>query len=643
MPISAKLEGIEMARYKHIFTPIKIGRMTVKNRIEAAPAGPMLATFDGDTTRELIEWERALAKGGAGIVTVSDSPVVSEIPQRIGHILDLGTDKSINGLNRLAETIQRYGAKASIELTYHDYFVFHSPTDITLERINSLIDAHAKAAYRCLIAGMDMIMIHAAHGHFISQFLSPKSNVRTDAYGGTFKNRARFVVEILDAIRHKVGDRLAIEYRISGDELAPDGLTAGEQLDFARMIQDKIDLIHVSAGKLYEDKTIPRIFQPTYLPRGVNVYLAELFKKELKIPVTTVGSLNMEMAEQIIAENRADIVAMARSLIADPDSVNKAKKGKGDEIRPCVRCNTCIDLAHRSLLPVHCAVNPLAGREAEFVNLPAPAKKKKVVVIGGGPAGMEAARRAADRGHEVILFEKDAQLGGALIMGSAAPFKADMKEYLDWAVRTTMNTPHLTVKLSTEATPERVKAEKPDALIIAVGSAPIIPKASEMPGVDGKNVVWAGDVNIDKAKVGDRVVLAGAGLTGSETALYLAQQGKKVIVIDVLPLQQIDADSPFVNIIALRDMMNELNIEIKTEVKLEAITESGAVIMDKNWNRIEIPCDTVVLSLGVKPRTEVAAMFEDLAPEVFMAGDCNRERGDLYSAAREGFFAAMEI
>jgi len=629
-----------LGKYKHIFTPLKIGRMTVKNRIEKAPAVPFLATIDGDVSRELIEWERAFARGGAGIVTIGDSPIMSETAMKAGHILNLGTDKTVSTLNRLAEAIQRYGARASIELTYFDPSTRYSPNDMTLEEIKVIIDSYARAAYRCLNAGMDMIMIHGAHGHLISQFLSPRKNFRTDAYGGDFENRARFATEVLEAVRNKVGDRLAIEYRISADELVPGGLTVEEQLEFVRAIQDKIDLIHVSVGHTFEPEVGSMMIQPTYVSRGINVHFAERFKKELEIPVTALGSINLEMAEQIIAEGKADMVAMNRAFIADPDCVNKVKQGREEQIRPCVRCNTCIARAHRFFLPVRCAVNALAGREAEFVNLPAPARKKKVVVVGGGPAGMEAARRAADRGHEVVLFEKEARLGGTLTMASAAPFKADMRQYLDWAITMTMDNPDITVELAAEATPERIKAENPDAIIIAVGSAPVIP---ETPGIDRKNVVWAGDVCLGKAKAGERVVVAGAGLTGSETALYLAQQGKQVTLIDMLSLEQIDTSYPFVDSRTLRSMLDKFNVDIITEVKLEAITGTGAVITDNNRERTEIPCDTVVLALGVEPRTGVVSLFMDLAPEVYVIGDCNNQRGNLYSATSEGFFAAMEI
>jgi 2,4-dienoyl-CoA reductase-like NADH-dependent reductase (Old Yellow Enzyme family)/thioredoxin reductase len=629
-----------VGEFKHIFTPLKIGRLTVKNRIETAPAMPFLATMDCDVSRELIEWERTLAKGGAAIVTIGDSPIYDELASGVGHILNLGTDKIIPGLNKLAEVIQRYGAKASIELTNFDPAIQGSPNKLTLDEIKVMIKTYASAAYRCMIAGMDMIMIHGGHGHLISQFLSRKMNLRTDEYGGPFENRSRLVIDILEAIRDRVGDNLSIEYRISADELTPDGLTIDDQMAFAKVTQDKIDLLHVSAGNIFAPGGSSMIIQPTYIPRGVNVHFAGKFKKELDIPVTTLGSIDLEMAEQIIAEDKADMVAMNRALIADPEGVNKAKRGRADDIRPCIRCNTCIERTHTYFIPLHCTVNPLSGREAEFVNLPAPAKKKKVVVIGGGPAGMEAARTAADLGHAVVLFEKAANLGGALIMAAALPFKADMKSYLDWAIRSTMNRANLTVKLSTEATPENAKAENPDALIIAVGSSPIVP---DIPGVDRDNVVWAGDVDVGKAEVGERVLLAGAGLTGSETALFLAQQGKKVSLIDILPLEQVDAGSPDISITKLRSMLEDLHVEVITEVVLDAVTETGAVIMDKDRKKTEIACDTVVLSLGVAPRTDVVAQFADLVPDVRVIGDCNNERGKLYNAISEGFFAAMDI
>jgi len=627
-----------LSHFIHIFEPIKIARITIKNRIEFPPVGPHLATSDGYVSRELMEWGRQFARGGAGIVTIGDSSIVAPAAAvHPGYAIHVGTDKSINPLNRFAEIIQRYGAKASIQLNYHNRCV---PTDMKPEEIDLIIESYAKAAYRCLQAGMDMIMVHGAHGHVLSQFLSAKTNSRTDAYGGTLRNRARLAIAVLETIRDRVGDKLAIEYRISGDELVPGGPTVSEQLEFAKLIQDKIDLIHVSVGNLYAPETMPMMNQPTYFPRGLNLKYAELFKKELKIPVVTVGSYNLEMAEQIIGENKADLVAMGRTLIADPDCVNKAKTGSEERIRPCIRCNNCINRSHYLFLATRCAVNPIIGREAEFVNLATPAKRKKVVVVGGGPAGMEAARRAAERGHEVVLLEKEAHLGGTLRMASAASFKADMRSYLDWVIHATLETPGLTVKLSTEATPERIKAEKPDALIIAVGSVPLIP---QIPGMDRENVVWAGNAASGKAPIGDRVVVAGAGLIGSETALSLAQQGKKVTLIDMLPLEEVDAGISAINIQTLRKMLKDLDVVTKPEMKLEAITASGAVVRDNNSNQIELPCDTIVLSLGMEPRTEIAKIFGNLVPETYIVGDCNNQRGSLLKAVSEGFFAAMEI
>jgi 2,4-dienoyl-CoA reductase-like NADH-dependent reductase (Old Yellow Enzyme family)/NADPH-dependent 2,4-dienoyl-CoA reductase/sulfur reductase-like enzyme len=627
-----------MSEYKLIFEPIRIGRMMVKNRIEFPPVGPHLGTGDGYVSRELIEWGRQFARGGAGIVTLGDTSTVTPSgPPHQSRALHLGNDKCVNPLNRFAETIQRYGAKASIQLNYHSRF---SPTEMSLEDIKTAIDAYTQAAYRCLTAGMDMIMVHGAHGHILSQFLSSKTNQRTDSYGGSLENRARFAISVLESIRNKVGDRLAIEYRISGDELVPWGPTPEEQVEFAQLIQDKIDLIHISVGNLYAPETLPMLNQPTYYPRGLNIKYAEVFKKALKIPVATVGSYNLKMAEQILGVNQADIVAMARTLIADPDCVRKAAAGKADQIRPCIRCNNCINRSHELFLSTRCSVNPVIGREDEFFSFPLPRKKKKVVVVGGGPAGMEAARTAADKGHEVVLFEKDDRLGGTLTMAAAAPFKTDMRNYLDWAVRETLNTNGLSVRLSTTATTARIEAEKPDVLIIAAGSTPVMP---QIPGNDSKNVVWAGDVELGKAAVGENIAVVGAGLTGSETALHLAQEGKRVMLIDMQALEKIDTGASVINTTVLRKLLKDSKVDTFTGLKLTAITESGIEAVAQDSQKVEIPCDTVVLALGMEPRSRLVVALEGLAPEIYMIGDCHNQQGNLLKAVAEGFFAAMEI
>ena len=281
------------------------------------------------------------SRGGAGIVTVGETLIDYEDARVNGraNVLCLADNRSVNGLSVLVEAIQRYGALASIELNYEG---LRSPTELGTDEIKAIIRRFADAAGRCKDAGMDMIMVHGGHGHLLGSFFSPDSNRRSDGYGGTLQKRARFALEVLDTIREKTGDGLCVEYRLSADELVPGAPSFDETVEFARMIEDKIDLLHVSAGNIRVAAACPSMIQPTYLPRGMNVHYAERFKRELRIPVATVGSLTMDMAEEILSQGKADIVAMIRSIIADPDCVTKARTGRQASIRPCVRCNKCL-------------------------------------------------------------------------------------------------------------------------------------------------------------------------------------------------------------------------------------------------------------------------------------------------------------
>jgi NADPH-dependent 2,4-dienoyl-CoA reductase/sulfur reductase-like enzyme len=327
------------------------------------------------------------------------------------------------------------------------------------------------------------------------------------------------------------------------------------------MIEDKIDLLHVSVGLLTDNWTLPYMIQPTYVPHEINVPRAARMKKALKVPITTVGSISsMEAADRIIAEGKADIVAMVRSILADPDIVNKAMHGRTDA-RPCLRCFNC-NKQTRNFYPIRCSVNPVLGRELSYTDIQPARQKKKVVIIGGGPAGMQAALTASLRGHEVILYEKSGKLGGNLILAGALEIKADMKRYTEWLVDQTRKAPRITLRHNTEATAEKVTSDKPDVVIVAVGADPI---SADFPGATRPNVVWVGNVDLGTAKAGQNVVIIGGGFTGSETALQLAKDGKKVTVIDVLDLLSLQADWPR----GLAEQLQEYDVRFMTEMKVE--------------------------------------------------------------------------
>jgi len=628
-----------------------------------------LASHDGFVTREFIEFYKSFAKGGAGLVTIGDAAIDFEHAR--GHYtqLNIGDERIAGGLSILAEAIQKYGARISIELNHRGRWsspkmlngrdpIGPSPIPAKTEEFNAMmegrkpvrvremdqdmidrvIENYATACARCLLAGFNMVMIHGGHGHLIAQFASTYANKRRDQYGGSLENRARFAVEVLTAIRKKVGNKLALDYRVSGDELTPDGMHLDETIEFLKIIQDKIDLVNVSLGLVTDLKYAPYHIQPTYLPHAYTLRYAEKIKKALSIPVTCVGSVSdLATAEKILAEGKADLIAMGRAHIADPELVTKAWRGFSEDIRPCLRCGSCSE-GPRNEFPVKCVVNPVIGRETEYPFIRPAEQKKKIIVVGGGPAGMEAALVASSRGHDVTLIEKECEPGGALRMAAAPSFKADMKRYLEWLINQ-LNKSRVTTRFNTLATADSLKKSKADVLILAVGAQPFIP---DVPGIDKKCVVMAGDVDMGKAETGDSVVIVGAGLTGCETALELALKGKKVKIIDMISADAVAVDAKAMNRFVLLDLLEKNHVEIIPEVKLEKITGRGITVIDKKWERMEIKADTVVLATGFISESELTEAVEDLAPEVYLIGDCSTPR-NLQAAIHDAFNLVVEI
>jgi 2,4-dienoyl-CoA reductase-like NADH-dependent reductase (Old Yellow Enzyme family)/thioredoxin reductase len=640
-------------RYPHLFQPIKVGKLILKNRITNAPTYNFLASYDNHITREGIEFSKPVGRGGSATVTLGSGFINKVLPAAAHHIVGLNDDWVVTYLSEWCEAVKRYGAKACVELVpIASYFGTHEvessvgiPMEIdcnllSLEELQGFIADYAKAARNVLKAEGDMVLIHGAHCQLPALLFSKVFNRRTDQYGPqSFDNRCRFAVDILDAIRGEVGDKLAIEYRISAIDMVPGSPDIQEVIEFAKVIQDKIDLLHISRGNLAINKLTPFIFPPAYMDHGINIEYAAQFKKALHVPVSVVGAITLEQAEEAIASGKVDMIALCRQLLADPETVIKAERERENEVRPCIRCNTCISRSHFGSKPPRCAVNPRLGRELDYENRPVPQKKKKAIVVGGGPAGLEAARTLAERGHEVVLFEKAPQLGGLLWGAAKSPFKADLKKYLEWSVRMTTRDKNIDLRIATEATLKRITEEKPDALILAVGGSPVIPKLTYQ---DASKVIWVGDVDTCNVPVGKNVLIAGAGLTGCETALRFLQSGRKVTLIDALPREELGSGSSPINAYALFNILEEHNVALKTRTRLIDVTQDYAIVATDGMEQ-RLAYDTVVLSLGTKVDTEAISHLKTAVAECYIVGNCNGKSGTVWNATTSAFDAAMAV
>ncbi|MFQ4442063.1 NADH:flavin oxidoreductase [Clostridioides difficile] len=646
-------------KYQNLCKPIKIGNVTFKNRMFSAPMGGTDITADCTIGSKSTAFYELRAKGGAGAVTISECMVHPETDGSHAYHLDLKIADSLASFTYTADAIRRHGAIPSVELSHSGqysgtYLVDKdkkrglsqwgvSPSvrpdgleikELTEEIIAEIVESYGNVAALAKRAGFEMIMIHGGHGWLINQFLSPYFNKRTDKYGGSLENRVRFAKEVLDSVRKAVGPGFPIEFRMSGSELFEGGYDLDYGIKIAKLLESRVDLLHVSAG------TYQRGFAVThpsmFLEHGCNVYLAEEIKKHVNIPVATIGALNdPEMMEEIIASGKADVIYMARALLADHELPRKVMSNQDEKIVKCLRCFTC--MAERATTSTRrCTVNPLIGRELDGTEVVPVLKSKKVLIAGGGPGGLQAAITAVKRGHKVILCEKTNELGGILKGEQALPFKYEMYELGNTFGKIAKDL-GVEVRLNTTVTKEYVDNENVDALIIAVGSEPLVPPIE---GLNGENVVIVNDYYLEKEKVTDEVVVLGGGLAGCEAAIHLAQEGKTVRLVEMRAELAPDANIRHRPI--LLEEIERQGIYVYTEHKGLSVTTEGVVCMNKSGNKINIPGTSVICALGQKPRREVVDTLLDCAPYVAQIGDCVRA-STITNAVYQGHHAALDI
>jgi 2,4-dienoyl-CoA reductase-like NADH-dependent reductase (Old Yellow Enzyme family)/thioredoxin reductase len=669
--------------YEHVFAPIRIRGIDFKNRITLAPPSPNHADHHGWVTPAFVDWFRQFARGGAGILYVGNTSIDITESKDEERQLNMTDERCVLPLSWYAEMAQAYGCHASMEINHNGKDTAfettgHAPysasaiitsseltraqrlnrepipaIEMTEEKIKETVEKFARSADRMKRAGMDIVLLHGAHGNLISQFTSPLYNKRTDGYGGSTAGRARFAIEVCDAIRKQCGEDFVIEYRISADEIAEEGMHFAETLELIGLLKDHIDILHVSAG-LHSDfdfQYYRNWCQNYMMPHMYNVHFARKVKENYpELLVTTVGSItSLDEAEEILANGWADFVAMCRPLMADPEMPRKYAEGHPEDRRPCLRCDQC---ALRLFMPrvINCAVNPLSGLTSELPDgeVPKALNRKKVGVVGGGLSGLYAFMAACERGHEVVLFEKSDHLGGNLVPAAKPPLKSDMRDYHAWLIREIEKyriAYDAEIRLNTEATSQLLDAEGLDALIVAVGADPIVPR---VPGVDLPHVHWAADAESGTIEVGNRVVIVGAGAVGIECALMLSNEGHQVTLVEldekVHSRDTLHWSAGGNASTCIFELLEEQGVPMHYETRLTAI-EPGRVLCTKaDGVEVAIETDTVLYAIGMRPRWILVDELRRSAPEtsVQVVGDALK-CGVITHATNGGFQAGLHI
>lgn len=647
-------------QYPHLFSPIKVGPLTLKNRIEAAPVNISNLPMSGYPTAENIAIFEGKAKGGAAIVHMGECRI--DLKTGISHKLCIALDdpEVLPYLHAATDAIKKHNAFAAVELIhpgtranpeYYDGPIWGPSagpghlgkdySELDQKTIDYIVERFGDAAEMAKLGGVDLVMIHAGHGWLLHQFLSPLNNRRTDKYGGSLENRARITMEVIANIRKKCGKDFPIEVRMSGTEIVEGGLTLQDQIEFAKLLDGKVDLIHVTSGTFHVPSTNQHMIPNGFLPQGCNVYLAEAIKKEMKhTPVVTVGALgDPELMESIIAEGRADIVALARPLLADPELPNKLKAGKADQVSPCLRCMACIS---ESFVPYvrycsrirRCPSNPTAYKEIPASQVKKAEQPKKVLVIGGGPSGMEAAAELAERGHHVILCERENELGGAMRHAKYVPFKQKVDQLMHVMIRR-LERSGAEIRLHTAATPTLVESLHPDVIVAALGA-----KAKKPEVAGAERAIIAEDALRRIDSLGQNVAIVGGGLVGCELALQLGMTGRTVHLLS--RKKEVCRDAAYLYREGLLMELKKVPVKIYNEAECTAITSEGVTVRNADAREYTLLADTVIWAGGYLPMEDEAEQFRTLAYDFWKIGDCAQVR-KIYNARREGYNAGSNI
>jgi len=637
----------------HLFSEAKIGSLVLKNRVIMPAMGSLYPDKGGLVSDKLIAYHVARVKGGCGmnIVEIAAVHPTSKAPRN----LSIYDDSFIPGLSRLADAIKKAGGRAAIQIWHAGRQTYSRwtdrpliapspipcpmckgmPVEMTKEVIAEIIEAYGDGALRARKAGFDAVELHGAHGYLIAQFMSAYSNKRTDEYGGPLENRARFALEVIRNIREKVGKDFPLLYRLSAEEYVPGGLTVEDAKQVAKMVEKAgVDAVHVSAGCY---GALQMIIPPLDLPAGLNADNAAAVKASVSIPVVAALRINdPEMADRLIAEGKADFVAVGRGQLADPEFCNKAQAGDIDDIIKCIGCNQgCADRLFNERKPISCLRNPLTGRELEYAITPA-GQKKKVLVVGAGPAGLEAAMVAKKRGHDVVVIEKNSRVGGQFYLAGAVPWKKEMAAAALQMGRMAERQ-GVQIRLNTPLADDILLEIRPDEIIVATGSAPFIPPIA---GSDQDHVVKGHDVLAGTKTTGQSVAVIGGGLIGMEVAELLSDQGKKVTIIEML--DEVAGGLGTTRKTFALKFIEESGVQVFVRSKCLEI-KRNSIVLDQDGQIREIgEFDSVVMAAGVKPDRTVELLLKDKGYPFRVIGDAREARKAL-DAIWEGADAGREI